>query len=265
MFAPYLLSGWIVASLVAFAAGFTGFFVVLRRESFAAHALPMAAFPGAAAATLFGVAQWAGLLVAALLGAALLLWLKRGQRRDAATALALVALLGLGALFLSLSGRYANAVYGLLFGQVFASGPADIPPALVLAVLVPLALLLFFRPLLLGALSPDFVAGGARGDVLFLILLALAASFALPVTGALLVFSLMTGPAGAACTLAASPRAGLLLSAMLALALIWSALALSVATGWPVGFFTGVLAALLFLAARMWRTARPVPRWPGPA
>ncbi len=265
MFASYLLSGWIVASLVAFAAGFTGFFVVLRRESFAAHALPMAAFPGAAAAALCGVAQWPGLLVAALLGVALLFWLKRGQRRDAATALALVALLGLGALFLSLSGRYANAVYGLLFGQIFASSPADIPPALALAVLVPMALLMFFRPLLLGALSPDFTAGGAKGDVLFLIILALTASFALPVTGALLVFSLMTGPPGAACTLAASPRTGLMLSVVLAVALIWSALALSAATGWPAGFFTGVLAALLFLAARMWRRARQAPQLPGPA
>ncbi|HYP63490.1 MAG TPA: metal ABC transporter permease [Acidocella sp.] len=261
MFAPYLLDGWIVATLVALATGFAGFFVVLRREAFAAHALPMAAFPGAAAAALFGLAQFAGLTAAALFGVLLLLWLKRGQRNDAATALALAALLGLGALFLSLSGRYANAVYGLLFGQVFATGPADIPPALALAILVPLTLGLLFRPLLLGALSPDLARlrglDGAWSNVAFLAILAMAASFALPVTGALLVFSLMTGPAGAACALARSPRAALLLSIALALALIWAALALSILTGWPAGFFTGVLASALYLAARIRRTARP--------
>jgi zinc/manganese transport system permease protein len=267
MLAPYLLDGWIVATLVALACGCAGFFVVVRRASFAAHALPMAAFPGAAAAVLFGVGQIYGLVVAALLGVGLLLWLKRGQRSDAATALALVALLALGALFLSLSGRYGEAVYALLFGQIFAAGPDDVAPAAVLSVLVPLALLAGFRPLLLSALSPDLAAvRGVRclwADGLFLCLLALAAALALPVTGALLVFSLMTGPAGAACVLARGPKTGMALSVLLALALIWTALALSYLTGWPAGFFTGVLAAVLYLAARMWRTSRRVRRLPG--
>ena len=267
MFAPYLLDAWIVSSLVAVASGCAGFFVVCRRESFAAHALPMAAFPGAAAAALFGVGQVYGLVVAALGGVALLLWLKRGQRSDAATALLLVALLALGSLFLSLSGRYADSVYALLFGQIFAVGPDDVLPAAILGLAVPAVLLSGFRPLLLSALSPDLAMvrgiGCTRIEILFLSVLALAAALALPVTGALLVFSLMTGPAGAACIMVRSPRAALALSVALALALIWSALALSYLTGWPAGFFTGVLAALLYLAPRIWRTARPAPRSPG--
>jgi zinc/manganese transport system permease protein len=269
MFAPYLLDGWIVASLVALAAGYAGFFVVVRRESFAAHALPMAAFPGAAAAALFGFAPFAGLVAAACLGVLLLLWLKHGQRRDAATALALVALLALGALFLSLSGRYADAVYALLFGQIFGLSAGDVAPALALGIAVPVVLLAAARPLLLGALSPELAAvrglAGGWMEALFLLVLALAAALALPVTGALLVFSLMTGPAGAACTLARAPRSALLLSILLALLLIWSALALSYLSGWPAGFFTGGLAALLYGAARMWRTARRARRSPGPA
>ncbi|WP_297494610.1 metal ABC transporter permease [Acidocella sp.] len=260
MFAPYLLDGWLAATLVALAAGCAGFFVVARRETFAAHALPMAAFPGAAAASLLGVAQVYGLIVAAGFGTMLLLWLKRRQRNDTATALALVSLLGLGALFLSLSGRYAAAVYALLFGQVFGLGPGDVLPAMVLAVLVPLVLLGAFRPLLLSALSPELASrGGMHGTVsnaVFLLVLALTSAFALPVTGALLVFSLMTGPAAAACLLARAPGTAMALSVGLALALIWAALALSYLTGWPAGFFTGVLAAVLYLLARMWRRAR---------
>jgi zinc/manganese transport system permease protein len=269
MFASYLLDGWLVASLVAIAAGCAGFFVVLRRASFAAHALPMAAFPGAAAAALFGVAQIYGLVGAALLGVALLVWLKRRQRGDAATALALVAMLGLGALFLSLSGRYADAVFALLFGQIFAIGPSDVAPALALGILVPTVLLAAFRPLTLSALSPDLAAirgiGSGGAEILFLTVLALAAALALPITGALLVFSLMTGPAGAACMLVSGPRAALALSVALALALIWAALGLSYLTGWPAGFFTGVRAAALYLAARMRRTARRARRSPVPA
>lgn len=270
MFAPYLLDGWIVASLVAVAAGCAGFFVVVRRASFAAHALPMAAFPGAAAAVLLGVGQIYGLVAAALLGVGLLLWLKRRQRSDTATALALVALLATGALFLSLSGRYANQIYALLFGQIFAVGPGDIVPALALGLAVPLGLLAGFRPLLLNALSPDLaqVRGAGGGiEILFLAVLALVAAFALPVTGALLVFSLMTGPAATACQLVHRPYAGMALSVVLALALIWSALALSCLTGWPCGFFTGGLAAVFYLAgralARRRHRGRPARQWPG--
>ncbi|MBU6426028.1 MAG: metal ABC transporter permease, partial [Rhodospirillales bacterium] len=83
----YLVEIWLAAGLVALAAGAAGYIVVLRRAGFAAHALPMAAFPGAAAASLFGFPLWAGLAGFALGGAGLLALVQRSVRRDAATAL----------------------------------------------------------------------------------------------------------------------------------------------------------------------------------
>ncbi len=208
----YVMEVWLAASLVALAAGAAGFFVVMRRAGFAAHALPMAAFPGAAAASLFGFPLWAGLAGFALGGAGVLALVQRTARRDAATALLLAALLALGALFLSLSGHYAGSVYGLLFGQVFALGFGDLPMLGFIGVCVPLLLWLGLRPLSLSALSPDLmqVQGGRPwvAELLFLALLALAAGFAVPVTGALLVFSLMLGPGAAAARLSNRPGAG---------------------------------------------------------
>uniref|UniRef100_UPI002602AAD9 metal ABC transporter permease n=1 Tax=Acidocella sp. TaxID=50710 RepID=UPI002602AAD9 len=180
---------------------------------------------------------------------------RRAARRDAASALLLAALLALGALLLSLSGRYAGTVYGLLFGQIFALGPADLPGLAALGLLVPLLLGLGLRPLCLSALAPDLLAaqGGRPGLIewLFLALLALAAGFAVPVTGALLVFSLMLGPGAAAARLCASPARGMALALALALGLAWGALALAWASGWPMGFFTGTGAAALYLLARL--------------
>lgn len=194
----WLAEIWLATSLVALAAGAAGYFVVVRRAGFAAHSLPMAAFPGAAAASLFGFPLWLGLGGFALGGAGLLALMQRRARRDSATALLLSGLLALGALFLSLSGHYAGSVYGLLFGQVFALGPADLPVLGLIGLCVPVALWLMMRPLSLSALSPELtrVQGGnpALLEFLFLALLALAAGFAVPVTGALLVFSLMLGP-----------------------------------------------------------------------
>ncbi len=260
MFAPYLQDAWIVATLIALAAGCAGYFVVLRGAGFAAHALPMAAFPGAALAGLLGIAQVYGLAAFALAGVAGLTWLKRAQRPDAAAALVLVALLGLGALFLSLSGGYANAVYALLFGQILGVGPADLPPALAIGLGVPALLLACFRPLSYSAIAPDIAAArglsGARLDVLFLGLLAVTAAIALPLAGALLVFTLMVGPAAAARQLAPAPLPALGLSMALALLIVWAALALAWLTSLPSGFFVGVGSALVYAAARLWRRVK---------
>jgi zinc/manganese transport system permease protein len=251
----YLVEIWMAASLVALAAGAAGAFVVIRRAGFAAHALPMAAFPGAAAAALFGFPLWVGLGGFALGGAGLLALMQRRARRDSATALLLSVLLAVGALCLSLSGHYAGSVYGLLFGQVFALGGQDLPVLCVIGLCVPAMLWLGLRPLSLSALSPELMrVQGGRPDVmefLFLALLALAAGFAVPVTGALLVFSLMLGPGAAAALLCARPGGAMALAMLFAVALAWAALALAYVSNWPVGFFAGVGAAGLYLLARL--------------
>ena len=80
--------------------------------------VPQGAFAGAAGASLLGVNTLIGLGAFALLGALGIGWLGRRGRHDVATALALVVMLGLGALFLSFSVQYAPEIYSLLFGEV---------------------------------------------------------------------------------------------------------------------------------------------------
>jgi zinc/manganese transport system permease protein len=74
----------------------------------------------------------------------------------------------------------------------------------------------------------------------------------LPVVGALLVFSLMVGPASAARTLTDRPLRAMLLSAVLAVVTVWSSIALSFVSGWPIGFFVGGLSAVAYGAGRTW-------------
>jgi zinc/manganese transport system permease protein len=78
---------------------------------------------------------------------------------------------------------------------------------------------------------------------LFLAVLGLATAMALPVVGALLVFSLMVGPASAARLMTGRPGLALFLSVVIAVVTVWGAIALSFETNWPVGFFVGGLAA----------------------
>jgi zinc/manganese transport system permease protein len=256
MFADFMINTWIAASLVAAVAGVVGFFVAVRGASFAAHALPLGAFPGAAAANLLGVNPLLGLLVFSGLGVIGISQLARWARRDAATALSLVMLLGLGALFLSRTTEYFQAVYALLFGEVLGVSSEDLGPVAVLSAVSIALIVMLFRPLLLSSVSPEL--GEARGvsarlmEVLFLGVVALATAMALPVVGALLVFSLMVGPASAARALTDRPLRAMLLSAVLAVVTVWASIALSFVSDWPIGFFVGGLSAAAYGAGRAW-------------
>ena len=261
-----MVNTWIVATIVALVAGPVGFFVVIRGNTFEAHTLPLSAFPGAAAAALLGIDQFVGLLVFALGAVAGIAGLARRDGRQVATALSLVMLLGLGAFLLSRTTEYSQAVYALLFGELLGVGRREIVPvALLGATSIGLSIALF-RPLLLDTLSPELAeARGVRGGRLHLVFLAnvaLAASAALPVVGALLVFSLMVGPAAAARGLSDRPLPAMLLSAVLAVAFVWAAIALSFATDCPVGFFVGALGAIGYAVGRTARGLRVSHRRP---
>ena len=246
---------WAVSTLVAITAGLVGFFVVLRGTTFAAHALPLGIFPGAAAASLLGIDQIFGLFGFAVLGVAGISWLSRQQRNDVATALTLIALLGLGTLFLSLSRQYSQSVYALLFGEVLGVSRQAVAAVALASCGIVAAILLLFRPLLLSAVSRDL--GATRGisaaglEILFLTVLAISTAIALPVVGALLVFSLMVGPASAARAFSARPLVAMCLSVAIAVAIAWASIALSYACNWPVGFFVGSLAALAYAVGRL--------------
>jgi zinc/manganese transport system permease protein len=256
MFADFMINTWIAASLVAAVAGVVGFFVVVRGAAFAAHALPLGAFPGGAAANLLGVNPLFGLLVFSGLGVIGISQLARQARRDVATALSLVMLLGLGALFLSRTTEYSQAVYALLFGEVLGVSNEDLGPVAVLSAVSIALIVMLFRPLLLSSVSLEL--GEARGvsarlmEVLFLGVVALATAMALPVVGALLVFSLMVGPASAARALTDRPLRAMLLSAVLAVVTVWASIGLSFASDWPIGFFVGGLSAVSYGVGRAW-------------
>jgi zinc/manganese transport system permease protein len=266
VFSSLMLNTWIAASIVAVIAGITGFFAVLRGQAFAAHAIPNGAFAGAAGASLLGINVIWGLAVFAVggaLGIGALGAEGRGRkaRNDVVTALALVLMLGLGALFVSISSQYAEETYSLLFGEVFGVSRGEVLPILGLGVAAAVAIGAAFRPLMLTSALPEVAE--ARGvstrrvDLYFLIVMALATSMTVPVVGALLMFSLMIGPAAAARSVTARPGAAIALSVVIALATVWLSIALSYQTNWPLGFFVGTIGAAFYLIGLAARAVAP--------
>ena len=262
MFSNFMINTWAVASLVAVTAGLVGFFVVIRGASFAAHTIPLSTFPGAAAAVLLGVNQVLGLILAACLSVIGINALSRRGQPDVATAMTLVMMLGLGTLCLSQISQYSQQVYALLFGQVFGISRASITPLAIIDIFAAGALLMLFRPLLLSSLSTDLsqtrYLTATRLDLAFLIILALASAVALPVVGALLVFSLMVGPASAARNVTSRPVIAMGVTVLISLITVWTAIVLSYVTNWPVGFFVGGFGAMAYGAGR---GAMRIRRW----
>jgi zinc/manganese transport system permease protein len=256
VFSGFMVNAWVLASIVAIVAGVVGFFTVLRGSAFAAHAIPNGSFAGAAGASLIGVSTLLGLGVFALAGALGIGLLGRRGRHDVVTALALVMMLGLGALFLSFSEEYAPAVYSLLFGEVLGIASNEIAPTAILGLLCIAAIAVLYRPLMLSSVLPE--VGEAHGisrfrmEMLFLAVLALATAMTVPVVGTLLIFSLMIGAPAAARSFTDRPLPAMALSVALALAIVWIAIAASYETNYPVGFFVGVLSAAAYALGRGW-------------
>ncbi|HEX3802168.1 MAG TPA: metal ABC transporter permease [Solirubrobacteraceae bacterium] len=264
MFSGFMMHAWIVATLVAIVGGAVGFFIVMRGSAFVAHAIPNGSFAGAAGASLVGVSTLLGLGVFSLGGAIGIGLLSRRGRHDVATALALVFMLGLGALFLSFSVEYAPAVYSLLFGEVLGISDNEIWPTVALTAVCLIVLAVLWRPLLLASVLPD----GAQAldpfklEIAFLVLVALATTVTVPVVGTALIFSLMIGPPAAARAFTARPGVALTLAVAIAVGTVWAAIALSYNTNWPVGFFVGAFSASAYAVGRIWAFAARS-RWRG--
>jgi zinc/manganese transport system permease protein len=255
-----MINAWTVASIVAVVAGMVGFFTVLRGSAFVAHAVPNGSFAGAAGASLIGVNTLLGLGVFSLLGALGIGLLSRRGRHDVATALALVVMLGLGALFLSMSVEYAPEIYSLLFGEVLGISSNQVAPTVGLAIVCVAAIVALYRPLMLSSVLSE--VGEARGvssfamELCFLAVVALAATMTVPVVGTLLIFSLMIGPPAAARSFTDRPLPAMALSVGIALITVWVAIAASYETNYPVGFYVGSMSALAFALGRGWAAWR---------
>ncbi len=259
MFSGFMVNTWIVATLVAVIGGAVGFFIVMRGAAFVAHAIPNGSFAGAACASLLGVSTLLGLGVFSIAGALGIGLLARRGRQDVSTALALVFMLGLGALFLSFSTEYEPELMSLLFGEVLGISNKELWPTIVLMFVCLLALAVLWRPLLLASVLPESARGVSRFrlELAFLVLVALATTMTVPVVGTTLIFTLMIGPPAAARALTVRPGVALSLSVAIAVTIVWAAIALSYTTYWPIGFFVGGFSACAYAISRIWVAVAP--------
>ena len=257
---PFMVHALQAGTIVAVMASVAGWFMILRRETFAGHTLSIMSFPGASGAALAGLPLASGYLACCAAGAVVIAAASRtGGLRDGAQGSAVVGTVqavafALGFLFLSLYGGVLENLESLLFGSFLGITTHQVQTLLVVAVAVLAFFALAGRPLLYSTV--DETVAAARGvpvralHVAFLVVLGLAVASTAQVTGVLLVFALLVAPAAAAQQLTARIALSLALTLCFALAITWVALTLSYFTDDSLGFFVGALALGLYVVCR---------------
>lgn len=256
---PFMQHAYLAGTLVAITAGIMGYFMVLRRQSFAGHSLANVGFAGATGAVLFGIPAVIGLFLAGVGAAvgmqALNLAERQTRQSDIAVGAVLTASLALGFLFISLAtAEYAANVYTILFGNVLGISQTDVSVILWSTLVLLGVLLVIARPLAFASLDPDVAAAsGVPVRALafgYLVLLALEVAVAVQVVGVLLIFALLVTPAAIAQELTSRPGVAVALAVILALCFTWGGLAVGFFTPYPVGFFITTFAFGTFVLVR---------------
>jgi zinc/manganese transport system permease protein len=250
----FMRTAFAASGVAAVLAGTVGFFLVLRGQTFAGHALSHAGFTGATGAVLFGFSPLAGLVgFTFVAGIGMGLFGEKLAHRDVAIGMMLSLSLGLGLLFLHFYTAAATQAAALLFGNVLGVDQSALLTLLLLAILSLAALALIGRPLVFASLQAELAE--ARGvpirfvSAAFLAIVAVAVAECAQIVGILLVFTLMVGPAAAAMNLSRRLPLAVALSAGLALAEAWGGLTLAFYTDWPTSFWITALSGLVFCGA----------------
>ncbi|MBV9918039.1 MAG: metal ABC transporter permease [Solirubrobacterales bacterium] len=253
----FMISAFEAATIVAVLAASVGWYMVLRRQSFAGHTLSVMAFPGATGAALVGLPTSLGYYLACGAAALAMARAPRGRRFGTQTAvIATVQASGLAAgyLFLSLNHAILGGPEALLFGTLLGITQAQVLALLGVAVASLALLAVVARPLLFATVDAEVAR--ARGvpvkalDAAFLLILALAVAATSQITGALLVFALLVAPPATAQMITMRPLLGLGLSVAFSLLVAWLGLGVAYFSIYPVGFYTTTFAFGLYVVTR---------------
>lgn len=249
----FMTNAFAAAGIVAVVSGVVGYFLVMRGQTFAGHALSHIGFAGATGAGLIGLAPLWGLLGFTLAAGIVMGALSdRISNRDVAIGVVLALALGFGLLFLHYYTSFATQATALLFGNVLAVDRTMIATLAGLGAVTLAALAAIMRPLIFATLQPELAE--AKGvpmrfiSVVFLAIVALAVSACAQIVGVLLVFTLMVGPPAAAQRVTTGLWSGLFVAAALALGEAWLGITIAYETDWPVSFCIAVLSALGYFA-----------------
>jgi zinc transport system permease protein len=244
-----------IGAIVGVLAPAVGFFLVQRQQSLIGDGIGHVAFAGVAIGYLVGISPVLTALVAAVVGAVAIEWLRSRRHAAGDQALALVFYTGLalGVVLISVAGALNVNLLAFLFGSILTVTTTDLALVAVLGVAGLATVALLYRALAGVVLDEEGarVAGVpiAALNVVVAVLAALTVALSMRVVGILLIAALMVLPVIAASRIAWSMRSTMLLAMAIGLASVLAGLSVSYYADLPPGGTIVLLAAGAFVLA----------------
>jgi ABC-type Mn2+/Zn2+ transport system permease subunit len=224
------LLGGILAAVMS---AVVGTWLVLRGMSFFGDAFVHGIVPGIAAAVVLQIDPMIGAALAALFMVVAIETVNRhtSLSEDTAIGLLFVGMLGLGVVIISRIDTYAGSLTTILFGDALGVTQGDLITQAVLLVVILVAALLLYRPLLALAFNPEKAEllgmQPLRAHAALLVLIAAAVIGSYQAVGTLLVFGLLVGPPATAALIARTVPRMMLIAVVIAVASVWLGLLIS--------------------------------------
>jgi zinc transport system permease protein len=232
-----------------------GFFLVQRRMSLIGDGIGHAAFAGVASGYLLGISPVAAALVASVLAAVGIEWLRSRHRAAGEQALALVFYTGIagGVVLVSAAGALDANLFAFLFGSILTVTTADLALVASLGAAGLAVIAFLYRGLVAVSIDPEGsrVSGlpVAMLNVLLAALAGVTIAVSMRVVGILLIAALMVLPVVAAGRVAWSVRSTILLSMGLGLVSSLAGLTVSYYADLAPGGAIVLIAAALAIVA----------------
>ncbi len=251
----YMQLALVAGVVVGVCAPLIGTFLVQKRMSLMGDGIGHVAFAGVAAGLVFGVWPIGTALVAAVVGAVCIEWLRSRGRAGGDLALAVLFYSGIagGVVLTGLAGSLDASTLTYLFGSILTVAPADALTIAVLGLVILLAVVMGWRALF--AVIVDEEAARVAGLPVEALNLGLAGLTAVTVVagmrvvGVLLVAAMMVLPVGAAQRVARSFRATLVVASGIGTFSVITGLAAARAFGLAPGGAVVLVAAACFMVA----------------
>jgi len=218
----FMQKAFLTGIVIAIACSLLGVFLVLRRYALIGDGIAHISFGGIATGLLFGITPFFGALLFALVGSMGILHLKERARLYGDTAIGIVshASLGIGIFIVSIANGFNVEILSYLFGSILAIRTSEVVISTILAALVILVIILFYRDLCYMTFNEE--AAKTSGikvkalNTMLILLTAITVVSAMRVVGLLLASALIVLPAASALQLRVSFKKSLVFSALIA-------------------------------------------------
>ncbi|MCD2181600.1 metal ABC transporter permease [Rhizobium sp. GN54] len=240
---------------LALTTGPLGCFVIWRRMAYFGDTMAHSALLGVALSLLLHMNLTLSVFaVAAVVSLALLLLQKRGTlSTDALLGILSHATLATGLVIVSFMTWVRIDLVGFLFGDILAVTEADVSLVWGGGILVLLAIVYLWRPLIASTVNPELAAAEGlepeRARLAFMLLMAVVIAIAMKIVGILLITSLLIIPAATARRFSASPEIMAVIASLLGAVAVAGGLFGSLRFDTPSGPSIVVAALAIFLAS----------------